>query len=487
MKANYLLIIFIVLIAAGCVDNSGSLGLSMLPDSDGMKVNTKNFMVKTKSVLSGPVYAKTSTGYIGKFSDNEFGFGSYEGSFLTELNCIDDLKFPKVYDPVHNKNRFNMVVSLDSAYLYARLSVLYSTIFGDSLNPMEFGVYQLGEQLKNNHYTNIDVNSFLLDSKNPLAKRMFTSTDLSDSTRNQSGYTKAVVFELPKELGKQIISTNWSHPEYFANSDAFIKNVFKGVYIKTEAGDGTVIYADQVVLDIVYRYYVTDSIGGIIRTYDDSTDSIGADYQTFASTKEVIQSNRIDISKEIEKKVEDKDCTYLKSPAGIFTQAILPIDEIYAGLNMETDTLNSVKLTFTGYHHETTNAFSMNAPQSVLLIRSSEVKDFFEKNLLPDYKSSYITTYSNNKYVFSNIGRLVVTLIDEMQKDKEEKGSAWDEAAWLEANAISIIPISINTVSINNTPTIANIQHDLKPAFVKLKGGENDLIDIQVIYTHFNK
>ena len=59
----------------------------------------------------------------------------------------------------------------------------------------------------------------------------------------------------------------------------------------------------------------------------------------FASTKEIIQANRFENSELLKKRCEETDWTYIKSPAGIFTQATLPYDEIYNQLM--NDTLNA--------------------------------------------------------------------------------------------------------------------------------------------------
>ena len=50
-------------------------------------------------MLADKVYSKTSTGYIGKFTDPDpKGFGNYEASFLAELNCTENFTFPAVYE-----------------------------------------------------------------------------------------------------------------------------------------------------------------------------------------------------------------------------------------------------------------------------------------------------------------------------------------------------------------------------------------------------
>ena len=96
MKVRYLgTLLLAVLTFFGCDDNTGTLGLGMLPDSDGMSAHTTTFNVTTRSFAVDSVFAKTSTGYIGKFSDPEFGY--YETSFLTELNCTENFSLPEVY------------------------------------------------------------------------------------------------------------------------------------------------------------------------------------------------------------------------------------------------------------------------------------------------------------------------------------------------------------------------------------------------------
>ena len=68
MKVKYLgILLFAILAFYGCDDNTGTLGMSMLPDSDGISATTTTFDVTTKSIRAENVYAKTSTGYIGKF------------------------------------------------------------------------------------------------------------------------------------------------------------------------------------------------------------------------------------------------------------------------------------------------------------------------------------------------------------------------------------------------------------------------------------
>ena len=108
MKVRYLgTLLLAVLTFFGCDDNTGTLGLGMLPDSDGMSAHTTTFNVTTRSFAVDSVFAKTSTGYIGKFSDPEFGY--YETSFLTELNCTENFSLPEVYKVTERDSEGNPI------------------------------------------------------------------------------------------------------------------------------------------------------------------------------------------------------------------------------------------------------------------------------------------------------------------------------------------------------------------------------------------
>jgi hypothetical protein len=490
MKAKYIGFALITVVFSGCDDNTGGLGLGMLPESDMITVGTKTFNFKTESAAFDSVFAKTDIGYVGRFTDYEHEFGEYEGSFLTELNCVDSLTFPQPYDPDTNRDSLNNMISedLDKSFELARIVLGYYSFFGDSLSPMQVSVYELDEPLNKNRYTNLEI-----PKKRLIGRKSFSAVDLADSLRYESNHLYQVSIPIDDEVGKRIIRENWDNPEAFKDSEAF-RDVFKGLYITSDIGDGTVLYIQHVQLDIVYKSYHLDSDGGI-RKKQDGNDSTYLAYRSFASTMEVIQSNRIGISDEakqkVEKKVEEKECTYLKSPAGIYTKATLPIKYFINkdSIDLEQDTINAVKLAFNAYHHDIKSEYSMSPPESVLLIKEKDIKDFFEGNMIPNNTTSYIAYYSNNQYTFTNIMRLVTSLAKELEEAKKNDLSL-DEEVWLKENAtVAIIPVSVGTQTDSyGNVTITNVQHDLKPAYVKLKGGiDGPSLDLQVVYSRFRK
>lgn len=521
MKVRYLGILLLgFLTLFSCDDNTGKLGMGMLPDSDRINVETTSFDVTTQSYfVEDGVYAKTNIGYIGKFTDPALnGIGDYEASFITELNCTDDFRFPAVYDPEKHTGTMagDTVVSI-------QLAVYYKKSFGDTLNACRMSVYELNDKWlderksadRSYRYTNIDPDKYY-DKKDLLGRKAYTAYDTSvpDSVRyatDSNGspiYYPNVTFPLDKEWGNEILQLNRAYQrgenDYFKNSEKFIEHILKGLYFKTDYGDGTVLYVDQVNLQMQFRFHYVDSLG-VKLSKKDGSDSLYYSMATvFASTKEVIQANQLKNAKSLKELAEKHtDLTYLRSPAGIFTEATLPYDEIHEKL--AGDTLNAVKLTFTNYNEDANKyEFTMGAPETVLLLRKKDLKSFFEENKVPDNITSFSVDHNNvatNQYTFMNIARLITTCINEKKAEKIKAGAAWDEKRekqWIEDNKVLLIPVSATYELSNNTKKLIGIQHNLAPSYARLKGGpatENGAEDgkvktplkLEVIYTTFNE
>ena len=523
MKLKHIgLLLTAIAATTACDDNTGSLGIGMLPSSDGLTANVATFNVKTESFYVDSVFAKTSVGYVGKFTDPEFG--SYEASFLSELNCSENFYIPEVYhetefDSNGKATKGDGLLYKDSV-VSAKLVIYYSSWFGDSLNTCRMSAYELTRALDNNRYTNIDPEDYYdkNDDSKLLGRKAYSAYDTSvpDSVRNAtdsdgySTYYPNITFKLDSmEFGyKRILKEYRENPYKFQNANAFRDYVFKGLYLKNDLGDGTILYIDRIDIQMEFCCRYIDEDTGVALYKSDGTDSLYNTTQIlFASTKEVIQSNRFENSDILKQKAEnEKDWTYIKSPAGIFTEATLPYDEIYEQLT--NDTLNAVRLTFTNYREKSNYEFSMSAPEQVLLIRKKDMRNFFEENELPDDVTSFTVSHNNvnlNQYTFQNIARLVTTCINEKQAAKQAAGSSWNEEEWLKQNAdwdkVLLIPVTAtydDSNSYSGSSQLIGLQHDLKPGYAKLVGGpatvdnteDGELknpLKLEVVYTTFNE
>ncbi len=509
MKAKYLLIAIITLSIFACDDNSGTLGLEMFPGSDQNIIGkSTTFNVTTQSEIADNVFAKTSIGYLGRFTDPNFGY--YEASFLSQIHCIEDFKFPPVCNLNDEDDVNNPEAIMVSNEIYrTELVLTYTNYFGDSLAPQHVNVYQLNQKLDKQaaYYTNINPSDYY-SSSDLIGDRAYTAVNLahSDSLRATDTYLPSVVVSLPTSLGQEIYNKS---REAEANNKDFapiFMDMFKGIYVTNDYGDGTILYIDQIELNIVFKCYIRDSsTGEIYKMHDEVTDSTGYSYRTFVATKEIIQANSFKSDETlIQQKVEETDWTYLKTPAGIYTQATLPLTDFEE--NLSQDTLNVVKLAFTSYNQsndENKYEYTMNAPSYLLMVREKNKESFFINNEINDGLTSYIATRGavyTNQYLFPNISQLINICLAEKAAAVEQLATFGEISEVLGANGqpvktieewikytmwdkVALIPVNIVTDSNGN---VVGILNDLQPGYTKLKGGlTGSKLDLDVIYTSF--
>ena len=382
MKAKYALIALLAITFWNCDDNTAGLGLGMFPGSD-QNINGKltTFDVTTQSIPVGEVYAKTNIGYVGKFTDEIFG--TYQAGFLVQLNCPEGMTFPEAFKGDYNSGTGKMIADFNNVEesvhknyttikdgetsignCQINIYLWYDSYFGDSLTACRLSMYELDKKKEgtneywykdpNAYYTNIDPDLYYDKETSLLGRKSYTAVDLSvsDSIRNLSTYTPYVKITLDKarteELGKELLKEGRTKDLYKKFQD-----IFPGLYVESDYGDGTILYVNAVQMDVAFLEHARDSITGAKLRTSLGKDSVVYAGRSFTSTREVIQANKLENGTKIEECIDRKDCTYLKSPAGIFTEVTLPIEEISNTLG--SDTLNAVKLSIPIYNEATSD------------------------------------------------------------------------------------------------------------------------------------
>lgn len=440
MKKYFVYILTSLFCLAACDNTTGTLGSSIVPEQDAITIIDSTYWATSKSFAVDSVFSKTNKVYLGRFTDPQTG-AVLEADFITQFNCEEGgLVFPDdIYDEA----------------VKVELRLFFTKHFGDPTNTMTAEVYELTETLKEDvrYYTDLDPTAFYDAESAPLATKVYTATDysLEDSELNDSEHYANVNIPLPTDFGTEIIRKYRENKDLFANASSFIEHVCKGFYVKTTAGDGTVLYIDQASLNIHFREKSTNSVF----------------VTQFASTEEVLQANRF-ITEIPEVLANDNSCTYLKTPAGIFTEVTLPIDEITNDIISNNYSINTAKISFTCKNNETSE-YQFGTPQTLLMVHKDEMHTFFEKNHLTDNISSFYTSYNNNSYEYSNIANLITYC-----NSKRETGTDW--------NKVVLIPVTTITDSNNS---IVNFRHDFSLNSVRLVGGQ-DKIRIKVIASKFN-
>lgn len=486
------ILVLALLMLTGCDDTTGTMGWDVMPVRDMLQAQTAKFEASSRSQRADSLYVRSEYAYLGKVTDPEFG--SYESRVLSEFNNVADYKFPEPYKYDESTKTASGVLAGDSIVSCAIL-VFYDSWYGDSTSVARLNLYKLNETWINDRkahgrfyrYTNLDTDKYY-DKEDLISSVTFTPHDYSipEDYRNKKDiwgqyvYQSHVEFPLSKEEGERILRLNREHPEYFKDNESFIKNVFPGVMIENEYGDGAVLSVRRIDFDFAMNMVAVDTLGvARKKKIDDETGKIGDDSiylssnVVFSTTNEVIQANKFFNSEILDEKCLEEESTYLKTPAGIFTVVTLPYDEI--AQELAGDSINTVKLSLTSYKNITGYKYAMGHPSSILLVRQKDYRRFFEDNEMNDNKMTYISNWEEietSKYVFANIARLVATVNAEKKQLIASKNGAWtpeDQEKWVKDNELLLIPVSLGYD--NDSETVINVQHDLSPTYAKIVGG----------------
>lgn len=464
----FLLAIATLLTFTQCDDNTGSIGSSLVPENDIITAETKTFYATSNTIMANDsILANTSDVYLGMYTDEESGT-VFSSSFVTQFGCTEDFEFP-------------MEGVVDDSASYTKLRLYFNEYYGDSLNAMRCEVYELDNTLQEGvpYYTNFDPEELYDVEKKPLAAKTFNVIDYNvhDTILNSDNYARHIEIVLPNSIGNRFISKfyekdaegNIVGKKYFANSEVFINDIFKGIYVKCVQGDGTILKIYRARIDVGFKRLIKSSSGAL--------DSIQALSAPFYSGKEVLQTNKFD-NNDLKPLLDEKEYTYIKTPAGLFTEVKLPICELVENC----DTINSAKMVFTRYNEE---GGSMNSAHGTLLmVRKADMYKFFLKNKLSDGETSYLASFvnSSNEYVFGNIANLFKHCYREYTEgvlkdsDWETKNPDWDK--------VVLIPV---TTTEDSNGSVVKILHDISISSMRLRGGTEYEIPIEVVTSKFKE
>ena len=456
-----------------CDDTTDTLGSSITNKVDNLTITDATYNVETQSLVAGPVLSKSNNGIIGRVKDPETG--TYlTADYMTQMVPLSTFSVDTLQ---YIKDANNGELRADSCYLL----VSYQSTYGDSLAPMKVTAYEMTKAMPENINYLSDFDAFADGYVNKDNFQASATYQLSDYVTNfkiylNKPYTKDG--KTYKNYGSYIMQTYYEHPEYFETSYRFIHNVCPGFYIKSVGGVGNVAN----IWNTELLFYWTRKKQ--IKASDGVTDStaVGHGYHRFEGTEEVLQLNKItnDASK-LAQLATEESCTYIKSPAGIFTEVTLPVEEIMKG--HEKDTLNTATISFPRLNNtDNNNKYQFDVPSTILMVQKDSLNSFFEKNKITDNRTSYTASYSktgstvNNAFTFNNISNLISVMY-------KNKGTSDN---W---NKVVLVPVTVTTSTLNNATVITKINHDMALTSTRLQKGtkQNSPIKIKVIYSKFKE
>lgn len=456
MKILRLLTVLVIaaLTFAACDDTTEGIGGSITNKIDNINISNSAFNVTTKSIVADSVLSRNNTGLIGKMKDPETG-NYVKGDYMTQLSVLPTFSVDTL-DYIKQANKGS--IEADSCYLL----VSYNASYGDTIAPMKVTAYEMTRPMSEDkeYYSNYDAFKERWVSEN---NQHWSSNYNLSNTSDVKNFKIYLNKEYKKDgktyknYGSYILQTYEKHPEYFKTNFKFLHNVCPGFYIKNVGGTGNMakIWNTELI------FYWTRH-----KTINKDSTAVSIGYNRFDGTEEVLQLNKIENDTEnLKKLASQEDWTYLKSPAGIFTEVTLPIDDIMKG--HEKDTLNTATISFPRLNNaDEDNPYNFATPSTILMVQKDSLQSFFEKSKLADNRTSYTASYSStgtykNAYTFQNIANLVSA----MYKNKG-KGENW--------NKVVLVPVNVITTTQGYTTVISKINHDMSLASTRLIVGTDD-------------
>ena len=468
---------------SSCDEDTASIGKTLTSNVDLFTIVSDTFDVKTNSLVVDAVLSNSTYSYLGRIKDPETS-AYITSDYMTQFAILENAKDSFFYaqDEITNIGEDGKVYA-DSCYI----SMLISSFTGDSLSTMKMTIYELDKPIEDNkkYYTDFDPEAEGYIRKDGLKlNTLYSITDMTDNDSVRKTIQERTIdikLDMPytdkngrkyNNYGTYLLQTYFEHPEYFKNSNTFTKNVCPGFYFKTTDGLGMMAEIETTRISIFYN---------IVNTDEDNNDLEYHIYSLIYGTQEVLQTTHIVNDKEVIKDLADeKGWTYLKTPAGIYTEVELPIDDIK--LNHENDTITSAKISFQKMNDKTELADKLlKDPTTLLMVEKDSLKNFFENRDVADNVTTYLATLNTsfNSYTFNNIS----TLINYLYKKKQDGGANFttEHPNW---NKVVLVPVQATYAS-TATTSVSAVNNEMSITSSRLVGGEENALEpirISVIY-----
>lgn len=402
-----------------CDDDLSGIGSSITSGDVKIFVDSLEYNLHSVSVENKTFDTRSGTMMIGNLNVPEYG--SLSCSFVTRLMCLQSL----AADTVPQER-------IDSCKI--RLGMLRQNLTGDSLAPQQVTVYKLTRQLPSDISNDFNPEGYY-DKNAPISRKNYTVSAISmpDTTLKKN---KPIFIDIdaPKEMAREVFSLYKTRPEIFRWPQTFAE-YFPGLYVASTFGNGCVANLSQVYFFAYYHNPVTttskDSTGNVTTTVKNVRDSVCL----FTTAPEVLSSNNI--SYKVSQKLRDlvaSGKTVITTPGGYTTRFRFPADEIirdYEGKDHNLSIISSLTMSIPA--DTVANNYGITVAPYLLMVKTSEMEEFFAKNKLPDNKTSFYATYDtkNKYYRFTGMREYLLSLI--------KKGDITDDDV-----DFTLVPVSLS-------------------------------------------
>ncbi|MDE6269752.1 MAG: DUF4270 domain-containing protein [Muribaculaceae bacterium] len=388
-----------ILLGVIACQETTTIGSSIVEDNISVVIDS-SFTLTGTTVETGAVQSRTLTQLIGRIDDADFG--SLSSTVVTQFMPASTIDTEGITDE-----------NIDSLKLIMRMAK--NAFTGDSIVPMGIDVYRLNRLLPSPIYSNFSPADYY-DPSQKLGSAVYSASAVGQSDTVAASPYRYIRVKMPHSLALEFFHAYKDNPSYFNEPDAFINNVFPGVYITNSYGKGRLSRVNKTIMSLYYHKVVKNET-----TQKDSTVLYVGNY--LAVTPEVVTNNNISLhmSDKITGLLNQGD-NLIVAPAGYEVEFTFPAKEIISKYNSkkgESSVVNTLTMTIPA--DTLANPDGIPAPPYVLMVRADKKDEFFANNQLPDNVTSFYAAYdrTNRCYRFPALRSY---LMDLMKKDEITTG-----------------------------------------------------------------
>ena len=471
------IVLLLATLVVGCQENNSiSAGASTLPDND-IRVMSDTFAV-TSQLDSCVAISLTPDSFL--LGECDTHFGTIKADILTQLACPEGFVYPGGETAV-----------VDSICLY----LYYKNWYGDGKTPLGITVYEMDKQsLQENasYPNNLQISDYcsLAESAHIVADSKIvvpaTPSDSSYSSQNDT-YVPTIRIKLTDEFAQRFFAI-----KDFDSQKAF-NQLFKGLYICTDFGASNVLYINDITMTVFYHFTMNRA---------QLNDTIIHDTRSFYANEEVRQVNRFTYPNRqsiLQQYSQVKDTNYIVSPANIYTELTVQMNEIYNRIDAQLgDTaayrvyINRADLTVDVLYSDSVTGRprdNWDTPASyMMLIQKENMAEFFSTNKTPSDSVAIITSLSATTDSLSNVIYQYSYDLSDMLTKQIRSEQKVDQLTFV------LVPVAITTNSstgaILSVKPLQTISATRIRSANKLETSNDSTIppmDIEVVYAGFSK
>mgnify|MGYP000066629659 CR=1 FL=1 len=381
-------------------DDSTTVGSSLVKDNVEIVMDSA-FTVTGHSVNNDRVQSRTITQLLGQIDAK--GYGNLTSDVVTQFMPSNVLDTAGV-----------TVETIDSLKLM--LVINAGAIVGDSLAPMGLKVYPLNKQLPDTIYSDFNPSGYY-DQANPLGARVYNAAGIGESDSLAALPYRYIYVDMPLSLGRKFYTEYLTNPNTFSGPDAFAK-FFPGIYIANTYGSGRIMQITATEMRLFYHQTLPkDDDSGKDTTYI----RVGT---YFATTPEIVTNNNItfDLSSDIDNMIAQGK-QVIVAPAGRDVEMTFPTTDILAKYRAQSGdfaVINTLSMEIPA--EEITNNYSIKPPEYLLMVLSKDKQTFFNKNQIPDNKTSFYAQYNTTtkSYSFTGLRQYIMDMLNKEEVKPED-------------------------------------------------------------------